>query len=123
MYALTPEGAELYHGNYDYYLEKRQVQLEKEEQEAPQKVNLYKQRKERDAELRKKRAALRRLETEIEENDGAVSELEKNLENPDIAADYEAVARISQEIAELREKADVLLAQWTALSEELEGQG
>ena len=45
------------------------------------------------------------------------------MENPDIAADYEAVARISQEIAELREKADVLLAQWTALSEELEGQG
>lgn len=123
VYALTPQGAELYLGNYDAYLEKREARQAIAEKKAAPKQNLYKQRKERDAELRKKRAALRRLETEIEENDGAVSELEKNLENPDIAADYEAVARISQEIAELREKADVLLAQWTALSEELEGQG
>lgn len=123
VYALTPQGAELYLGNYDAYLEKREARQAIAEKKAAPKQNLYKQRKERDAELRKKRAALRRLETEIEENDGAVSELEKSLENPDIAADYEAVARISQEIAELREKADVLLAQWTALSEELEGQG
>ncbi len=123
VYALTPQGAELYLGNYDAYLEKREARQAIAEKKAAPKQNLYKQRKERDAELRKKRAALRRLETEIEENDGAVSELEKNLENPDIAADYEAVARISQEIAELREKADTLLMQWTALSEELEGLG
>lgn len=123
VYALTPQGAELYLGNYDAYLEKREARQAIAEKKAAPKQNLYKQRKERDAELRKKRAALRRLETEIEENDGAVSELEKSLENPDIAADYEAVARISQEIAELREKADALLMQWTALSEELEGQG
>ncbi|MEH2936656.1 ATP-binding cassette domain-containing protein [Acutalibacter sp. JLR.KK004] len=123
VYALTPQGAELYLGNYDAYLEKREARQAIAEKKAAPKQNLYKQRKERDAELRKKRAALRRLETEIEENDGAVSELEKNLENPDIAADYEAVARISQEIAELREKADALLMQWTALSEELEGLG
>ena len=123
VYALTPQGAELYLGNYDAYLEKREARQAIAEKKAAPKQNLYKQRKERDAELRKKRAALRRLETEIEENDGAVSELEKSLENPDIAADYEAVARISQEIAELREKADTLLMQWTALSEELEGLG
>ncbi len=123
VYALTPQGAELYLGNYDAYLEKREARQAIAEKKAAPKQNLYKQRKERDAELRKKRTALRRLETEIEENDGAVSELEKSLENPDIAADYEAVARISQEIAELREKADALLMQWTALSEELEGQG
>ena len=123
VYALTPQWAELYLGNYDAYLEKREARQAIAEKKAAPKQNLYKQRKERDAELRKKRAALRRLETEIEENDGAVSELEKSLENPDIAADYEAVARISQEIAELREKADALLMQWTALSEELEGQG
>ncbi len=122
VYALTPQGAELYLGNYDAYLEKREARQAIEEKKAAPKQNLYKQRKERDAELRKKRAALRRLEGEIEENDGAVSDLEKSLENPDTAADYEAVARISQEIAGLREKAEALLAEWTALSEELEGQ-
>ena len=123
VYALTPQGAELYLGNYDAYLEKREARQAIAEKKAAPKQNLYKQRKERDAELRKKRAGLRRLETGSEENAGPVSELEKSLENPDIAADYEAVARISQEIAELREKADALLMQWTALSEELEGQG
>ena len=39
-----------------------------------------------------------------------------------MAADYEAVSQASQEIAQLREKADGLLLEWSELSEELEGQ-
>ncbi len=122
VYALTPQGAELFLGNYDSYLEKREARQAVEEKKAAPKMNLYKQRKGRDAELRKKRATLRRLEAEIEEADSAAAELEKGLEDPDVAADYEAVSKASQEIAELRAKADSLLQQWTELSEELESE-
>ncbi len=122
VYALTPKGAELYHGNYDYYLEKRQVQLEKEEQEAPQKVNLYKQRKEREAELRRMRTALKKLEQEIEGNDAKRGELEERLNHPEVAADYEELTRVTEELTKLNARSEELLSEWTELSEELERQ-
>ena len=122
VYVLGKDGARLYHGNYDAYLEQR----EKEQQALPQeekpqpKVNLYKLRKERESELRKKRSALSRLEQEIEENDRSRKALEQRLEQPEIAADYEAVTQTSQEIGKLQEVAEGLLLRWTELSEELE---
>ncbi len=122
VYALTPKGAELYHGNYDYYLEKRQVQLGKEEQEAPQKVNLYKQRKEREAELRRMRTALKKLEQEIEGNDAKRGELEERLNHPEVAADYEELTRVTEELTKLNARSEELLSEWTELSEELERQ-
>ncbi len=122
VYALTPQGAELYHGNYDYYLEKRQAELEKEEQKAPPKVNLYKQRKERESELRRMRTALKKLEAEIEENDAKRGELEERLNDPDVAADYEELTRVTGELTELSARSEELLLEWTELSEELERQ-
>ena len=122
MYALTPQGAELYRGNYDYYLEKRQAELEKEEQKVPPKVNLYKQRKERESELRRMRTALKKLEAEIEENDAKRGELEERLNDPDVAADYEELTRVTGELTELSARSEELLLEWTELSEELERQ-
>lgn len=121
VYVLSKDGAALYHGNYDFYLEKRQQQLEAAPQAAPpQKVNAYKLRKERESELRRKKGALSRLEREIEETDETLAALEARLSDPEISADYEAVTETSAQIAALHEQADALLAEWTALSEELE---
>lgn len=121
VYVLSKDGAALYHGNYDFYLEKRQQQLEAAPQAAPPpKVNAYKLRKERESELRRKKSALSRLEREIEETDETLAALEAQLSDPEISADYEAVTETSAQIAALHEQADALLAEWTALSEELE---
>lgn len=120
VYVLDKNGAALYHGNYDYYLEKREAQQAQEEQGAEPKVNLYKLRKEREAEVRKKKSALARLEGEIEENDSAIAALEKKLEAPEIAADYQAITEVSEELSSLRERAEALLLDWSRLSEELE---
>lgn len=121
VYVLSKDGAALYHGNYDFYLEKRQQQLEAAPQAAPPpKVNAYKLRKERESELRRKKSALSRLEREIEETDETLAALEARLSDPEISADYEAVTETSAQIAALHEQADALLAEWTALSEELE---
>lgn len=121
VYVLGKEGAKLYLGNYDSYVEQRdKEQAVVEEQRPEPKVNLYKLRKEREANLRKKRSALSRLESQIEENDTQVKTLEKQLEDPEFAADYEAVVAASQEISQLHQQAEELLLEWTQLSEELE---
>lgn len=122
IYALTPDGATLYHGNYDYYLEQRQAQEEREEQQAPPKVNLYKQRKERESELRRMRTALKRLEQEIEAADVQRGQLEERLNDPEVAADYEELTKVTDELTALNARGDELLAEWTQLSEELERQ-
>lgn len=122
VYVLGKEGAKLYLGNYDSYLEQREKEQTAAQEQNPQpvKVNLYKLRKEREADLRKRRTALSRLEGEIEENERQIQALEEKLQDPEVAADYEAVTTTSQEIADLHEKGESLLLEWTQLSEELE---
>ena len=122
VYVLGKEGAKLYLGNYDSYLEQREKEQAAAQEQNPQpvKVNLYKLRKEREADLRKRRTALSRLEEAIEENEGRIQALEEKLQDPEVAADYEAVTTTSQEIAGLHEKGESLLLEWTQLSEELE---
>lgn len=121
VYVLGKGGAKLYLGNYDSYLEQREKEQAAVEEQRPEpKVNLYKLRKEREANLRKKRTALSRLESQIEENDQQIKTLEQQLEDPEFAADYEAVVAASQEISGLHQKAEDLLMEWTQLSEELE---
>ena len=122
VYVLGKEGARLYLGNYDSYLEQREKEQAAQEEQTPQqpKVNLYKLRKEREANLRKRRTALSRLEGEIEENDRQVKDLEGKLEDPEFAADYEGVVAASEEISRLHQRAEELLLEWTQLSQELE---
>lgn len=120
IYALENGTAKRYIGNYDAYLEQRETIQAAEEKKVEPKVNLYKLRKERESELRKKRTALAKTETEIEENDKELHLLEEKLNDPAIAADYEAVTETSQQIAQLHEKAESLLSVWTELSAALE---
>ena len=126
IYVLGPQGARLYRGNYDAYLEQRAQEQEREHQAEggaqPPKVNLYKLRKERESALRKKRTALRRLEEQIETNDKQAKALEEQLQDPDFAADYEAVTAASQEIAQLHQQGEDLLEEWSRLSEEIEAE-
>ena len=122
IYVLGKDGARLYLGNYDAYLEQRDREQQAQQAEAPApKVNLYKQRKERESALRKKRTALRRLEEAIEANEAQAVQLEEQLSQPEVAADYEQVTQLSEEIARLHQEGERLLGEWTELSEELEG--
>ena len=127
LYVLGPQGARLYRGNYDAYVERRE---QEEAQAAPQEQEkapalgkggaAYKERKARESQLRKKRTALQRLEAAIEENEAQAAQREAELQDPAVAADYERVTQLSEEIAQLHQEGERLLEEWGALSEELE---
>ena len=62
---------------------------------------------------------MRRLETQIEETEQAIANTEAELENPEVASDYQATIELAQKLEELRVKNDELFLEWSTLSEKL----
>ena len=123
IYYLTPSGTTLYLGNYDAYLEARQKQeaakaaAEAENKNAVPKANtVYKQKKERASEIRKRRAALSKCEREIEAAEAEIDTLNEQLSNPETASDYEKMMEITNKITEQKALADSLMNDWTELT-------
>lgn len=123
IYYLTPSGTTLYLGNYDAYLEARQKQeavkaaAEAEKENAVPKANtVYKQKKERASEIRKRRAALSKCEREIEAAEAEIDTLNGQLSNPETASDYEKMMEITNKITEQKALADSLMNDWTELT-------
>ncbi len=123
IYYLEDGGITEYLGNYDDFLqarrEKEEAARQNEEKTAP-KINLYKQRKEQEAELRRMRTAVRKTEERIEETDEAMAACAQALQEPDTAADFEKAMELSARMEELRRENDRLMAEWEALSAQLE---
>lgn len=123
IYYLTPSGTTLYLGNYDAYLEVRQKQeaakaaAEAENENAVPKANtVYKQKKERASEIRKRRAALSKCEREIEAAEAEIDTLNEQLSDPETASDYEKMMEITNKITEQKALADSLMNDWTELT-------
>lgn len=123
IYYLTPSGTTLYLGNYDAYLEAHQKQeaakaaAEAENENAVPKANtVYKQKKERASEIRKRRAALSKCEREIEAAEAEIDTLNEQLSNPETASDYEKMMEITNKITEQKALADSLMNDWTELT-------
>lgn len=118
IYYLEPDGTTLYLGNYDAYLEARQKKetAKAAVQESVQKPNAYKLKKERAAEIRKKKSALARCEREVEEAELEIEELNAKLLDPAVASDYEQTLEITNQIAACKERSDALMNEWTTLN-------
>ena len=123
IYYLSPSGTTLYLGNYDAYLEARQKQeaakaaAEAEKENAVPKANtVYKQKKERASEIRKRRAALSKCEREIEAAEAEIDTLNEQLSDPETASDYEKMMEITNKITEQKALADSLMNDWTELT-------
>ena len=116
IYCLEPDGTKEYIGNYDAYLEKRAQQEEKEQPKAVVKVNEYKLRKERESEIRKKKSALARCEKQIDETDAQIEEINATLQTPEVSSDYVKTLELTEQLGQLKEKADELMSQWSDLT-------
>jgi ATP-binding cassette subfamily F protein 3 len=119
IYYLDQSGVTEYQGNYDDYIAKSRAQIIETTEKEPVK-NDYKLQKEAEATIRKEKAQLKRIERQIEETDLDISNLEKELSNPETASNYEAAFKITAELNELREKSNELFEQWSILAQKYE---
>ena len=124
---LTEKTIVNYIGNYDYYLEKHDIQMkavsssaqkpEKEVKDGSLKEE-WKQNKARQADARKKAARLKKTEGDIAESEGLLKSLNEELNNPQIATNSAKLSEIHEEIVRLSEHLENLYAAWEVLAED-----
>lgn len=115
---LTSNKANIYLGNYDYYIEKKKdisVNIAVEEVVTETKLDWQKQ-KEQQALQRKKENSIKRLEEEIAQTEEKISELSELLEKEEVYTNAVKSGEIFEEKEELETKLLELYGQWEELN-------
>lgn len=123
---LTEQTVVNYIGNYDYYLEKRDVQMQgiaaagknvrTEEKSDKAKLD-WKQKKEEQTRIRKRETALKRAEEEIAEKEAHLQKLNEEMNRDEVVTDAGRLSEIHQELTRLSEELEKLYEVWEALAE------
>lgn len=133
---LSAEGAVLYLGDYDYYLQKKAEleALESLEEQAGSTDSTDEQtttnatdtklsfeaRKERQKEERKLTRSIEALEAKLEEVEEAIHAVQTQLSKPELFTDSDAIERLSKENDQLLSRQEEMLEEWEAEQEALE---
>ena len=125
---LTHKTLVNYIGNYDYYLEKHDVQMQaaalgtetkdREEKQDTSRTE-WKQKKEEQARERKKAARLKRIEEEIAEKERRTDILNEELNKPEYATDSAKLFQIHEELTALTGELEELYQTWEQLAQEI----
>ena len=113
-----------YIGNYDYYLEKKELLTPasdlaasvKSEEPSTQKLD-WKQQKETQALLRKKENDLKKCEEKIETLEARSAALDEEMAKPEIATNPAKLQEIAVEKASIETELEALYIKWETLSE------
>ncbi|WP_411678203.1 ABC-F family ATP-binding cassette domain-containing protein [Caproicibacter sp.] len=120
IFALKTDGLEDCGANYQEYLDK----IKNEQTAAPAREsemeNDYKRKKKQGAALRKQKAAILRLEKEIDQNEKIIADLEEKLAEPETASDYQAAMELANQINSLKSENENLFEEWSGLSQQEE---
>lgn len=119
---LSVSGIDSYDGNYDRYLSKKPAggAAEPVKKQMGEGGKQYKQKKQRDAELRRIKTLVSKAELEIEEAESELDSLHKELDKPEISADYEKTIELSGKIGALSDQLERLMTEWEAANDALE---
>lgn len=110
-----------YIGNYDYYLEKRDILAPKEVKQVSSEKNTavkddWKAQKEEQAKLRKRQNDIAKLEKNIEQLETENSELDEQLALPEVYSDVKQLMKLNEKKQEIEKKLEKLYEDWEALS-------
>ena len=113
-------------GNYDYYLEKRDVVVrasaDTEQTVARQETSAktdWKKKKEETARLRKRENELKRIEEEIETLENEKAGLENEMAAPEVATNSAELGRLHTRIQEIEDELLVLMDKWEESQQEM----
>lgn len=110
-----------YIGNYDYYLEKRDILAPKEVKQVSSEKNTavkddWKAQKEEQAKLRKRQNDIAKIEKSIEQLEKDNSELDEQLALPEVYSDVKQLMKLNEKKQEIEKKLESLYEDWEALS-------
>ena len=112
-----------YIGNYDYYLEKRDILAPKEVKEVKTEKNTavkddWKAQKEEQAKLRKRQNDLAKVEKKIEELERKSSELDEQLALEEVYTDLDRLMKVNADKQEVAAQLEKLYDEWEKLEAE-----
>lgn len=110
-----------YIGNYDYYIEKRDILAPKEVKQVSSEKNTavkddWKAQKEEQAKLRKRQNDIAKIEKSIEQLEKDNSELDEQLALPEVYSDVKQLMKLNEKKQEIEKKLEKLYEDWEALS-------
>ncbi len=118
---LSPNGCQSFAGNYDAFAEQHVApETASETPTAPVKENAYHLRKERDSRKRKLTTQVTRCEERIAACEEQIRQLNAQLEQPEIAADYDRVVTLSAQLEQENRQLEEWLELWEQAQTELE---
>lgn len=127
---LSETGGKLYHGNYDYYLEKKLEEeqlkelLNEETNEVVEVKTETKKNFELDKQKQKEKRTLERqveqLEKELHEMEEMIESIQKEMELPANLEDHEALQKLNETLTSSFKQQEDLLNQWEEVSLALE---
>lgn len=110
-----------YIGNYDYYLEKRDILAPNEVKQVSSEKNTavkddWKAQKEEQAKLRKRQNDIAKIEKNIEQLETENSELDEQLALPEVYSDVKQLMKLNEKKQEIEKKLEKLYEDWETLS-------
>lgn len=122
---MTVEGgAEAYFDSFSsVQAQAAESAAERESSPVSENKQKYLKRKADASRLRRLRADIRRIESDIAEREAEADEISRALSNTETAADYTEVVRLTELLNAVNGALDELTEQWALLSEELEESG
>lgn len=123
LYYMDNGGITEYSGNYDYFEQHRPDKTATVSAIKVESANAadYRRRKEEASAARKRKTGILRTEAALEELSVKISELEERLSLPEVAADYQQVLEITNELSALRENEEELFLKLEELYAQEEG--
>lgn len=123
---MSQNGVTTYLGNYDYYLAKKQEEIELarlsqgeqlETDRSQRRKDRYEQEKAIQREQRRKERQIKQLEEEIFTLEEEIAELEEAMTLPEVYEDHEKSLAYSKQVDELKQQVNQLMEEWTRLHE------
>lgn len=120
---MQPDGVTTYLGDYDYYVEKKQEEIERAKllepdviaEKSNEKQLSFKEEKALQSENRRKNREIKRLEEEISILEVEIENLEVEMTKPEVFQDHEKSLELSEQTDSLRQEAEQLMEEWSAL--------